>query len=297
MPSSLLHRHAWGNCLQTMSLILILLGIAALAGFLLFGVDGLWIALAASGIALMVEPAVAIALTLRLYRARPIAYGEAPALWQLMERIAERADLPAIPTLHYTPSTAINAFAVGSGRHAVIVLSEGLLRTLSLSEVASVLAHESAHIAHGDLRVMNLADYIIRLTAVFSLCGQILLLPALPWLLDGTAKINWIGLLLLAVLPHLTLAAQLGLSRMREFDADLEAAQLSGDPEGLAGALAKIASINRSWQGWLLPGWGNPDPSWLRTHPSTEELIRRLLLSVQASSAAIPRGVHAAQVQ
>lgn len=95
-------------------------------------------------------------------------------------------------------------------------------------------------------------------------------------LIEGTAAINCVGILILALSPHLALVAQFGLSRVREFDADLEAARISGDPVGLARALAKIEQVNRSWRNWLLPGWGNPDPSWLRTHPATEERIRRL---------------------
>jgi len=107
MPSLLWHSHAWRNLLQTLLLIIALFGIAALAGFVLFSEDGLWIALAASGIALVVEPAMAARMTLRLYRARPIAYHEAPELWNLMQQIAERAGLPAIPALHYTLSAII----------------------------------------------------------------------------------------------------------------------------------------------------------------------------------------------
>jgi heat shock protein HtpX len=64
---------------------------------------------------------------------------------------------------------------------------------------------------------------------------------------------------------------------VREFDADRLAAELTGDPHGLASALAKIERVSRSWRAWLLPGWGNPEPSWLRTHPATAERIERLL--------------------
>ena len=67
------------------------------------------------------------------------------------------------------------------------------------------------------------------------------------------------------------------LNRVREFDADLSAATLTGDPAALASALARIEAVARGWRGWLLPGWGNPEPSWLRTHPPTAERIRRLL--------------------
>jgi heat shock protein HtpX len=76
--------------------------------------------------------------------------------------------------------------------------------------------------------------------------------------------VNWPGLLLLAASPQLALLAQLGLSRVREFDADRLAAELTGDPQGLASALAKIERVSRSWRAWLWPGWGNPEPSWLR---------------------------------
>lgn len=276
MPSLLWQRHLWRNRFQTILLALVLFSIACLAGYLILGEDGFLIALLASSLALLIEPAAGYRLTLRLYGARPIEFQAAPQLWHIVNDLASRAGLPSQPVLHYTPSAVINAFAVGSANHAAIALSEGLLRTLSLREIAAVLAHEVAHIAHGDLRVMNLADYISRLTALFAMVGQLMLLLYLPWLLSGSMQINWEGLLLLAISPYLALSAQMGLSRIREFDADLEAARLCGDPAALASALAQIERVNQSWRQWLLPGWGNPDPSWLRSHPPTKERIARL---------------------
>ncbi|WP_445012327.1 M48 family metalloprotease, partial [Acinetobacter baumannii] len=111
---------------------------------------------------------------------------------------------------------------------------------------------------------MGLADSISRLTHLLALLGQIMLLFSLPALLWGTVAIQC---------PALLLLAQLGLSRVREFDADRLTAELTGDPQGLALALAKIERESRAW---LLPGWGNPEPSWLRTHPATTERIQRL---------------------
>ena len=199
----------------------------------------------------MLEPAAASLLTLRLYRARPIAPEVAPQLWLLMRQIAERAGLPVIPVPHYVPSPMVNAFAVGSRQRCAIALTDGMLRSLTLRELAGVLAHETAHIAHGDLRVMGLADYVSRLTSLFAMLGQLLFLLMLPWMLLGDGQVNWFGLLLLILAPHIALLAQLGLSRVREFDADLMAAGLTGDPEGLASALARIEQASRSWR-WLL---------------------------------------------
>lgn len=124
---------------------------------------------------------------------------------------------------------------------------------------------------------MGLADSISRLTSLLALLGQVALLISMPALLVGAAEINWIGLLLLAASPQLALLVQLGLSRVREFDADRMAVELTGDPHALASALAKIERVSRSWRAWLLPGWGNPEPSWLRTHPATADRIARLL--------------------
>ena len=270
-------RHRWHNRLQTALLVLTLLGIAAVAGSLLLGDGGLWLALAAAGFTLLLEPAAASGLTLRLYGARPLHPDEAPDLWAVLRELAARAGLPTVPVPHYVPSGVVNAFATGSKHHAAIALTDGLLRSLTPRELTGVLGHEIAHIANEDLRVMGLADSISRLTHLLALLGQLAIVLSLPTLLLGVTEVNWPALLLLAVAPQLALLAQLGLSRVREFDADRLAAELTGDPHGLASALAKIERVSRSWRAWLLPGWGNPEPSWLRTHPATAERIERLL--------------------
>ncbi|QSB01955.1 M48 family metalloprotease [Methylomonas sp. EFPC1] len=272
------HRHSWLNRLQTLLLMLALLVICTLAGSLLFGEEGIWIALATGAIALIFEPAAAWRLTLSLYRARPIHPQEAPALWQMLQVLTERAELPSVPAPYYIPSPLINAFAVGSRQQSAIALTDGLFKQLNSRELAGVLAHEMAHIANNDLRVMGLADAISRITALFAATGQLFLLLSIPLLLFGeiSFQINWPGLLLLLFSPHLALLMQLGLSRIREYDADLNAAALTGDPLGLATALAHIERVSGGWKSILLPGWGNPEPSWLRTHPPTAERVRRL---------------------
>lgn len=285
--------HTWRNRVQTLLLISLLLGISSLAGSLLLGTMGAWLALGASLAALLLAPVASTRLTLAMYRARPISPQQAPELYAMVRQLAERAHLAQAPQLYYVPTTLANAFAVGNRQSAAIAVTDGLLRTLNLHELAGVLAHELAHVIHGDLRVMGLADYVSRLTGVFALAGQFMLLFALPGLLFGYTTINWGGLLLLMLSPHLALLAQLKLSRVREFNADLKAVELTGDPQTLAKALEKIEQADHPWQAILLPGWGNPEPSWLRTHPATEERVQRLQALPSSDSVLWP--THGAQ--
>ncbi|MCD2910515.1 zinc metalloprotease HtpX [Pseudomonas aeruginosa] len=281
-PRTALLQHRWLNRLQTGLLVLTLVGIAAAAGRLPFGESGLWLALFAVAGTLLLEPVAASALSLRLYRVRALHPQEAHEMWALLR------ELPATPVPHYVPSAVVNAFATGSKQEASIALTDGLLRRLSPRELAGVLAHEIAHITNEDLRVMGLADSVSRLTSLLALMGQVAILLNLPALLVGAAEVYWPGLLLLAASPQLALLAQLGLSRVREFDADRLAAELTGDPQGLASALAKIERVSRSWRAWLWPGWGNPEPSCLRTHPATQERISRLLTLAPGPASALP---------
>ena len=281
-PRTALLQHRWLNRLQTGLLVLTLVGIAAAAGRLPFGEGCLWLALFAVAGALLLDPVAASALSLRLYRVRALHPQQAHEMWALLR------ELPATPVPHYVPSAVVNAFATGSKREASIALTDGLLRSLSPRELAGVLAHEVAHIANEDLRVMGLADSVSRLTRLLALMGQIAILLSLPALLVGAAEVYWPGLLLLAASPQLALLAQLGLSRVREFDADRLAAELTGDPQGLASALAKIERVSRSWRAWLWPGWGNPEPSCLRTRPATQERIARLLTLAPRPASALP---------
>lgn len=268
----------WRNAFQSVFLILFLLSLSCFAGYFLSGNGGFWIAFTGCLLVLLIEPMATPYLTLRMYRARPISDRESPELCILISQIAQRAGLKQMPELQYFPAIAASAFAVGNSRKSFIALSDGLLNTLNLREIAGVLAHETAHIARGDLRVMNMADFVSRLTWLLSIFGQILLLLELPILLEGQLGNNLLGLILLVFSPYLAILAQLGLSRVREFDADHEAALLTGDPLGFARALEKIELTEGRANYWVP---NNPNPSWLRTHPLTKERVRRLLALVK----------------
>lgn len=225
----------------------------------------------------LVGPQISPRLLLGMYRAWQLSPYDAPQLYRLIRALAERAHLPSIPTLYYTPSQTLDAFTVGKQADAAIAITDGLLHKLALRELASVLAHEISHIQHSDMRVMILADLVSRITHFLSLIGQLLILINLPLFLLTEKSISWFAVLLLIFAPAISSLLQLALSQVREFDADLGAVNLTGDPQGLASALAKL----EQQQGGLLkriliPGRRDPEPSLLRTHPRTEERISRL---------------------
>jgi heat shock protein HtpX len=273
-----LRRHKRRNLAQS---ALLLAGIALIlggCGYLLFGPSGLLGLGLGAALVLLLSPSLSPAMVLRLYRARPLQPAELPALFEVVARLSQRAGLARPPQLCYVPSAILNAFAVGRREQAVIGLSDGLLRALDLRELSAVLAHEISHIRNDDLWLMGLADLAGRMTRTMALLGLALLVLSLPfWLTGGGGLASFALVVLLLLAPQLTTLLQLALSRAREFDADLDAAGLTGDPAGLIAALAKLERQQRGlWEQILLPGRRLPEPSLLRTHPPTAERIARL---------------------
>jgi heat shock protein HtpX len=226
-----------------------------------------------------------------MYGAREIPRDMLPDLHAVLTIISRRANLPAVPRLVYIPSAMLNAFAVGRRDDAAIALTDGILRTLTMRELAGVLAHEVSHVRNNDLWVMSLADVMSRVTRMMAFLGLLLLLLTLPmWLMHG-GGVPWLLVLTLAIAPSFVALLQLALSRAREFDADLDAAGLTGDPVGLAAALGKLERRRGGlWESILMPRGRNPEPSILRTHPKTGERIERLLSLIPEPSVVPFRG-------
>ncbi len=271
-------RHAWRNRLQSLILLVVMAIFLALLGTLLWGPDGIWFMLTVGALAVLLSPSISPRLVMHLYGARKLQPGELPELQRILVELAERAEIGHVPEIYYLPSSMLNAFAVGNRQQSAIAVTDGLLRHLTPRELRGVLAHEISHVRNNDLFVMSLADTFSRATSTLSLMGQFLLLLNLPLILLSGATISWLAIFLLVFAPTFSGLAQLALSRTREFDADLGAAWLTGDPEGLASALRKIEKIQGSWlERIFMPGRGIPEPSILRTHPETEERVARLL--------------------
>ncbi|MEG3116668.1 zinc metalloprotease HtpX [Salinicola sp. 4072] len=238
---------------------------------------------------LVLTPALPRRLLLSSYKARRLSGREFPEGIVMMADLARRAGLPRVPELYYVPSRLPNAFAVGAPEESAVCVTDGLLRLLDRRELQGVLAHEVAHISHRDLWIMGLADAMSRIVSLASWIGQLILLLNLPLFLTGAAYLPWHILLLLAFSPLLMALLQLALSRSREYDADRAAAELTGDPAGLARALLKLERrVGRFWEEMFLPGRRIPEPSLLRTHPPTEDRVARLRSLPQRSRPADP---------
>lgn len=278
MSESVLSDHKLVNALQT-GLLLGGMGLLlAMLGWTVLGPDGVIWTVLLGLLMLALTPRISSRMVLRMYRAREIDPYTAGDLYGLLTELARRAGLAVVPRLYYVPSRVLNAFAVGHREDAAIGVTDGLLRSLRSRELAGVLAHEVSHIRHNDMRVMGLADMVSRLTSGLSLAGQILLLISIPLILLGVVRVSLLPIFLLIIAPTLSSLLQLGLSRTREYDADLGAAELTGDPQGLASALHKLERLQGGWMEQVLfPGRRLPDPSLLRSHPPTAERVRRLL--------------------
>jgi heat shock protein HtpX len=254
--------------------------VLALSCWLLWGMPGIvlttgWLLLLGS-----MSDRMPPELVMRLYRAQRVDARMGGQITGIVATLAERAQLATPPSVYVIPSMTLNAFATGTPKHAVIGITEGLLRRLTMREIAGVLAHEISHISNNDLRIMGLADAITRFTLVLPYVALFLGAMNLLGMPTGERYASWSAIALLYLAPTATSLLQLALSRTREYDADLEAAMLTGDPMGLASALRRLERYTgKLWEDMMLPVPGRrvPQPSLLRSHPATDERIARLL--------------------
>jgi heat shock protein HtpX len=253
--------------------------ITGISGWLLWSWTGVFTALASVALIFYGAPRLPPAAIMRLYRAKPIDPEHGGQIIHVVNVLSERAGLARAPTVYVIASLTANAFAAGTPQKAVIAVTEGLLRRLSLRELTGVLGHELSHIVNNDLPVMGLADVMTRFSQALSYLAVFLAVFHLPGLLLGDSDVSLSALLLLYLAPTLGSLLQLSLGRAREFDADLFGASLTGDPAGLASALQRTERLQGTlWEDMMLPVPGRriPVPSVLRTHPPTEARIRRL---------------------
>src|SRR2546430_15371743 len=92
--------------------------------------------------------------------AQPVSREQLPRLYEVMERLAAKANLP-VPKLYVIPEAAPNAFATGRNpRHASVAVTQGLLQLLNDDELEGVIAHELSHVRNYDILISSIAATI-----------------------------------------------------------------------------------------------------------------------------------------
>jgi heat shock protein HtpX len=172
--------------------------------------------------------------------AQPISKDEAPRLYEVMERLAAKSNLP-MPKMYLIPQAAPNAFATGRNpSHASVAVTQGLLELMDDEELEGVIAHELSHVRNYDILTSSIAATI---------AGAITWLARMGfWFGGGTDRersSGLTGILMLILAPIAALLLQLGISRQREYQADASGAQMVGHPYGLIRALEKLGAYNQ----------------------------------------------------
>lgn len=266
------------NLFHTVGLLVIMASVTGLVAYMVMGPDGIWIAFISSAASLLLSRNISLERLLRTRGAQPLSPETHQGLYRIAATIAARAGLSRVPMLYYEKSGVMNAYASGNKAKPVIVLTDTLLRTLNQREIAGILGHETAHIKNNDLRVMAIAHHVQRITGFMSLFGQVILILALPLIISGNVRFSLAPLLFIIFAPTLVMMLQMALSRTREFEADVVASELTGDPAGLAQALYRLEKYHRYyWPNFFIMPWSYKAPAWLQTHPPTAQRINRIM--------------------
>ena len=218
---------------------------------------------------------------------RIVEEDEYPELHRMIERLATAADLPK-PKIGVMPSPVPNAFATGRGpSHAVVAVTDSIMRMLTPAELEAVLAHEMSHVKNRDMLTLTMASFI----------SMLAFLIMRNWIfmgLFGNRDNNNMGALILVYVVSIvvwlvsTLLTR-ALSRYREFAADRGSAVLTGNPGALISALTKIsgrmdyipAEKKQEVEGanafFIIPALsGNTLMELFSTHPPLEKRVAAL---------------------
>ena len=274
--------------LRTTLLLGALTGIIMVIGQLLGGSQGIVIAFIFAVIMNFGSYWFSDKIVLSMYGARQVNEAEAPMLYRIVHNLALRARMP-MPKLYIIPSDAANAFATGRNpEHAAVAVTEGILRMMDERELTGVLAHELSHVMNRDILISSIAA---------TLAGVIMMIANMArWaaIFGGYSRSDdreggggILGLIAMSILaPIAAMIIQMAISRTREYAADESGAHTSGDPLGLASALAKLgraseripldASPQTSHLFIVNPLSGRSLMQLFSTHPPLEDRIARL---------------------
>src|SRR5438105_5233246 len=227
-------------------------------------------------------------LAIKAARAEPVTRQQAPELYDIVEDLARRDDVP-VPKIYISPAEQPNAFATGRNpHHAAVAVTQGILKVLDKDELRAVLAHEMSHVKNRDILISSVAAAVamgIMFAARIAMFGSIFTGGGG----DSRDGENIFGLLAMVILaPIAAMMVQMALSRSREYQADASGAHLINDGEALARALEKIEAYVKQVPMNVPPAQAtayiiNPltgrrasFAGLFSTHPPTEDRIRRL---------------------
>jgi heat shock protein HtpX len=242
--------------LLAMAVCLLLLGFIIGMGF--FGPEGGFFGLIIATVIWLILTAVSFSkgdqIFLLASKAKPVTHKVHPQLFNVVEEMKIAAALPAMPKIYIINDPAPNAFATGrSPKTASVAVTAGLLARLNRDELQGVIAHEISHILHRDILFVTLAGIMLGSIVLLS---QVFLRGMFYSSMGSSRRYSSGGkgggqaqlvMLVIAIIvailaPIMAYLLYFALSRKREYLADAGAARLTRYPEGLAGALEKIAN-------------------------------------------------------
>ena len=280
----------WNN-LKTTVLLAAMTGLVLVVGELWAGQNGLILALVLAAVMNLGAYFFSDKIALASSGAKPIAREEAPRLYQIVERLAAKANIP-VPKIYFIPTDSPNAFATGRNpHHASVAVTRGILEICDDEEIEGVLAHELGHLKNRD---------ILTSAVVATLAGAITLIARMLWYAElfggfgGGGRsddrrggaLSMLAMMLLA--PLAATLIQLAISRSREYEADATGARITGNPQGLARALEKIDHWAKRVPMQVSPSMahlyiyaplttGEMFSSLFSTHPPIRKRIERLI--------------------
>src|SRR6202162_10332 len=221
--------------------------------------------------------------------AQPVSREQAPRLYEVMERLAAKANLP-VPKLYVIPEAAPNAFATGrSPRHASVAVTEGLMQLMNDDELEGVIAHELSHVRNYDILISSIAATLAGAITYAARMGYWANIFGYGGGRDNERQGGGLSAILMIILaPIAAMLLQLGVSRQREYAADESGAQMVGQQYGLISALQKLGANNQRIPSNIpqtpsalcivkpMFGGGSIFSSLFSTHPPLEERIAAL---------------------
>jgi len=272
----------WNN-VKTTVLMAGLMGLCMLVAYALGGAQAMVFGLVAGAIMNLIAFFFSDKIALMTMRATEVRREDDPVLWDTVERLTQKANLP-MPRVYVSPAVAPNAFATGRNpHHSAVCVTAGLRHMLSDFELQGVIAHELAHIKHRDILISTVAAIV---------AGAITWAAHMAFFFGGSGndrdrRSNPLVMLLMLILaPIAAMLIQMAISRSREYEADRLGAETTGSGRGLARALAKLDEASKriplpvpdSQANMFIvaPLTGSGVMKLFMTHPPVKERIARL---------------------